>query len=99
MILGAAFFLPRRCAGIVGPDGVAGLSPLAAAAAAALCAGGIYFAGALAVESSFGAGASSTGACGCFSPKTYKPRHEKTCLWEFPTRSDSNWPAQLEKLA
>ena len=28
-----------------------------------------------------------------------EPRHEKTCLWEFPTRSDSNWPAQLQKLA
>ena len=27
------------------------------------------------------------------------PRHEKTCLREFPTRSDSNWPAQLQKLA
>ena len=29
----------------------------------------------------------------------YEPRHEKTCLREFPTRSDSNWPAQLQKLA
>ena len=28
-----------------------------------------------------------------------EPRHEKTCLREFPTRSDSNWPAQLQKLA
>ena len=27
----------------------------------------------------------------------FKPRHEKTCLREFPTRS--NWPAQLQKLA
>ena len=33
------------------------------------------------------------------SVKTYEPRHKKTCLWEFPTRSDSNWPAQLQKLA
>ena len=41
---------------------MAGLSPLAAAAAAALCAGGIYFAGPLGVESSFGGGGSSTGA-------------------------------------
>ena len=24
-----------------------------------------------------------------------EPRHEKICLWEFPTRSDSNRPAQL----
>ena len=28
-----------------------------------------------------------------------EPRHEKTCLREFPTRSDSNRPAQLQKLA
>ena len=28
----------------------------------------------------------------------YEPRHEKMCLREFPTRSDSNWPAQLQKL-
>ena len=28
-----------------------------------------------------------------------EPRHEKTCLREFPTRSGSNWPAQLQKLA
>ena len=27
-----------------------------------------------------------------------EPCHEKTCLREFPTRSDSNWPAQLQKL-
>ena len=27
------------------------------------------------------------------------PRHEKMCRREFPTRSDSNWPAQLQKLA
>ena len=26
------------------------------------------------------------------------PRHEKMCIREFPTRSDSNWPAQLQKL-
>ena len=24
-----------------------------------------------------------------------EPRHGKMCLREFPTRSDSNWPAQL----
>ena len=29
----------------------------------------------------------------------YEPRHEKMCLREFPTRSDSNRPAQLQKLA
>ena len=29
----------------------------------------------------------------------YEPRHEKMCLREFPTRSDLNWPAQLQKLA
>ena len=29
----------------------------------------------------------------------YEPRHEKTCLREFPTGSDSNWPAQLQKLS
>ena len=29
----------------------------------------------------------------------YEPRHEKTCLRVFPTRSDSNWPTQLQKLA
>ena len=28
-----------------------------------------------------------------------EPRHEKTCLRECPTRSDSNRPAQLQKLA
>ena len=27
-----------------------------------------------------------------------EPRYEKTCLREFPTRTDSNWPAQLQKL-
>ena len=31
--------------------------------------------------------------------KWTEPRHEKTRLREFPTRSDSNWPAQLQKLA
>ena len=31
--------------------------------------------------------------------KSFEPRHEKTCLREFSTRSDSNWPAQLQKLA
>ena len=30
---------------------------------------------------------------------TMEPRHEKTCLREFPARYDSNWPAQLQKLA
>ena len=30
---------------------------------------------------------------------TIEPRHEKTCLREFPTWSDSNWPAQLQKIA
>ena len=30
---------------------------------------------------------------------TWKPLHEKTCLREFPTRSDSKWPAQIQKLA
>ena len=34
-----------------------------------------------------------------FSRKLFKPRHEKTCLREFLTRSDSNWLAQLQKLA
>ena len=34
-----------------------------------------------------------------FESKTFEPRHEKMCLREFPTRSDSNWPAQLQKLA
>ena len=28
-----------------------------------------------------------------------KPRHDKTCLREFPTRPDTNWPAQPQKLA
>ena len=28
-----------------------------------------------------------------------EPCHEKMCLREFPARSDSNWPAQLQKLA
>ena len=36
----------------------------------------------------------------CFYLLTiHEPRHENTCLPEFPTRSDSNWPAQLQKLA
>ena len=30
---------------------------------------------------------------------TCEPGHEKTCLREFLTRSDSNWPAQIQKLA
>ena len=28
-----------------------------------------------------------------------EPRHEKMCLWESPTRPDTNWPAQPQKLA
>ena len=28
-----------------------------------------------------------------------EPRHDKTCLREFPTRPDTNWPAQPQKLA
>ena len=28
-----------------------------------------------------------------------EPRREKTCLRELPTMSDSNWPAQVQKLA
>ena len=31
--------------------------------------------------------------------KSFEPRHEKTWLRVFPTRSDSNWPAQPQKLA
>ena len=31
--------------------------------------------------------------------ETVEPRHEKTCLREVLRRSDSNWPAQLQKLA
>ena len=30
---------------------------------------------------------------------TFEPRHDKTCFREFPTKSNSNWPAQLQKLA
>ena len=33
------------------------------------------------------------------SPKGYQPRHDKTCLQEFPTRPDTNRPAQPQKLA
>ena len=29
----------------------------------------------------------------------HMPRHEKTCLQGFPTRQDSNWPAQLQRQA
>ena len=29
----------------------------------------------------------------------HEHRHEKTCLWEFATRYDSNRPAQWQKLA
>ena len=28
-----------------------------------------------------------------------EPRHDKMCLWEFPTRPETNWPAQPQKLA
>ena len=28
-----------------------------------------------------------------------EPRHEKTCLREFPTRPDTNWPVQPQKQA
>ena len=31
--------------------------------------------------------------------KIMEPRHEKTCLRVFPSRSNSNWPVQLQKLA
>ena len=27
-----------------------------------------------------------------------EPRHDKTYLWEFPTRPDTNWPPQPQKL-
>ena len=30
---------------------------------------------------------------------TYEPRHDKTCIHEFPTRPDTNRPAQSQKLA
>ena len=33
-----------------------------------------------------------------FDLKINEPRHEKTYLREFPTTSDSNWLAQLQKL-
>ena len=33
-----------------------------------------------------------------FHQNRNEPRHNKTCLQEFPTRSDSNWSAQLRKL-
>ena len=29
----------------------------------------------------------------------YEPRQDKTCLWELPTRPDTNQPAQPQKLA
>ena len=28
----------------------------------------------------------------------FEPHHEKTCLWWFATRQDSDWPAHLQKL-
>ena len=31
--------------------------------------------------------------------KKNEPRHDKTCLREFPTRPDTNWPAQPRKLS
>ena len=34
-----------------------------------------------------------------FCLNTCKPRHEKMCLRESPTRQDTNWPAQLERPA
>ena len=37
--------------------------------------------------------------CQHWQSNSNEPRHEKTCLREFPTRSGSNWPAQLQKLA
>ena len=37
--------------------------------------------------------------CALFPVIVFEPRHDKTCLREFPTRSDSNWHAQLQKLA
>ena len=33
------------------------------------------------------------------SRNSFEPRHDKTCLREFPTRPDTNRPAQLRKLA
>ena len=29
----------------------------------------------------------------------HEPLHKKTCLWEFATRQDSNWPAQPKRQA
>ena len=34
----------------------------------------------------------------CKNMHAFEPCHVKTCLREFPTRLDSNWPAQLQKL-
>ena len=31
--------------------------------------------------------------------KIIEPQHDKTYLWEFPTRPDTNRPAQPQKLA
>ena len=36
---------------------------------------------------------------GSTNKNLHEPRHEKTCLRAFPTRSDSNWSAQLQKPA
>ena len=35
----------------------------------------------------------------CIGNNTCEPRHEKTCLRELPTRSDSNQPSQLQRQA
>ena len=34
-----------------------------------------------------------------FHKKMHEPRHDKMCLWEFPTRPDTSRPAQPQKLA
>ena len=36
---------------------------------------------------------------GSSSINVYDPRHDKTCLREFPTTPDTNRPAQPQKLA
>ena len=35
----------------------------------------------------------------CSTSHTHEPWHDKTCLREFSTRPDRNWPAQPQKLA
>ena len=32
-------------------------------------------------------------------PYRIEPHHDKMCLRESPTRADTNWPAQLQRLA